>query len=135
MQADTTSSRISSMATSAISTSFTQQQDNFLVDTLALWKKWTLKLHVFNWEIFHLVPATFPEISRELLKKHDVLFASRPITMATEYSSGGFITTTLINLRNCNTQVFVDSPSIKSFINLWVKRSKRVVKIHVLVFN
>ena len=40
--------------------------------------------------------------------------------------------------RHCNTRVFKDtsySKSIKSFIKLWVKWSKRVVKIHVLVSN
>ncbi|KAJ9699127.1 hypothetical protein PVL29_007959 [Vitis rotundifolia] len=43
----------------------------------------------------HVIPVTSPEISREFLKKHDAVFASRPITMATEYSSGGFLTTAM----------------------------------------
>ena len=44
----------------------------------------------------HVIPVTSPEISREFLKKHDAVFASRPITMATEYSSGGFLTTAVV---------------------------------------
>lgn len=44
----------------------------------------------------HVIPVTSPEISREFLKKHDTVFASRPITMATEYSSGGFLTTAVV---------------------------------------
>ncbi|KAJ9699126.1 hypothetical protein PVL29_007958 [Vitis rotundifolia] len=43
----------------------------------------------------HVIPVTSQEISREFLKKHDAVFASRPITMATEYSSGGFLTTAM----------------------------------------
>ncbi|XP_026436593.1 isoleucine N-monooxygenase 2-like, partial [Papaver somniferum] len=39
----------------------------------------------------HVIPVTSPEIAREFLKKQDVIFASRPITMATEYSSRGFL--------------------------------------------
>ena len=44
----------------------------------------------------HVIPVTSPEISREFLKKHEAVFASRPITMATEYSSGGFLTTAVV---------------------------------------
>ncbi|OMP08425.1 hypothetical protein COLO4_06486 [Corchorus olitorius] len=39
----------------------------------------------------HVIPVTCPEIAREFLKKHDSVFASRPLTMATEYSSRGFL--------------------------------------------
>ncbi|WKA01384.1 hypothetical protein VitviT2T_019666 [Vitis vinifera] len=44
----------------------------------------------------HVIPVTSPEISREFLKKHDTVLASRPITMVTEYSSGGFLTTAVV---------------------------------------
>ena len=44
----------------------------------------------------HVIPVTSPEISKEFLKKHDAVFASRPITMASEYSSGGFLTTAVV---------------------------------------
>ncbi|OVA00032.1 Cytochrome P450 [Macleaya cordata] len=39
----------------------------------------------------HVIPVTSPEIAREFLKKQDAIFASRPITMGTEYSSRGFL--------------------------------------------
>ncbi|KAI3964954.1 hypothetical protein MKW92_048951 [Papaver armeniacum] len=39
----------------------------------------------------HIIPVTSPEIAREFLKKQDANFASRPITMGTEYSSRGFL--------------------------------------------
>ncbi|KAI3927706.1 hypothetical protein MKW92_007873 [Papaver armeniacum] len=62
--------------------------------------KWILGLmNEMNTEIacirlghVHVIPVTSPEIAREFLKKQDAVFASRPITMATEYSSRGFLT-------------------------------------------
>nr|DAD25787.1 TPA_asm: hypothetical protein HUJ06_027255 [Nelumbo nucifera] len=39
----------------------------------------------------HIIPVNCPEIAREFLKKQDALFASRPITMGTQYSSRGFL--------------------------------------------
>ncbi|XP_022746611.1 phenylalanine N-monooxygenase-like [Durio zibethinus] len=39
----------------------------------------------------HVIPVTSPEIAQEFLKKHDAVFASRPITMATDYASRGFL--------------------------------------------
>ncbi|OMO90061.1 Cytochrome P450 [Corchorus olitorius] len=39
----------------------------------------------------HVIPVTCPEIAREFLKKHDSVFASRPLTMATAYASSGFL--------------------------------------------
>ncbi|KAJ9698979.1 hypothetical protein PVL29_007849 [Vitis rotundifolia] len=44
----------------------------------------------------HVIPVISPEISREFLKKHDAIFASRPVTMASEYSSGGFLTIAVV---------------------------------------
>ncbi|XP_022891727.1 isoleucine N-monooxygenase 2-like [Olea europaea var. sylvestris] len=43
----------------------------------------------------HVIVVVSPELSREFLHKHDSLFMSRPITMATEYASQGFLTTGL----------------------------------------
>ncbi|OMO81610.1 Cytochrome P450 [Corchorus olitorius] len=40
----------------------------------------------------HVIPVTCPEIAREFLRKHDSVFASRPLTMATAYASSGFLT-------------------------------------------
>ncbi|OVA17283.1 Cytochrome P450 [Macleaya cordata] len=39
----------------------------------------------------HIIPVNSPEIAREFLKKQDAIFASRPLTMGTEYSSRGFL--------------------------------------------
>ncbi|KAK1285913.1 Tyrosine N-monooxygenase [Acorus calamus] len=39
----------------------------------------------------HIIPVTCPEIAREFLKRQDSTFASRPITMGTEYSSRNFL--------------------------------------------
>ncbi|XP_022764414.1 phenylalanine N-monooxygenase-like [Durio zibethinus] len=44
----------------------------------------------------HVIPVTSPEIAREFLKKHDSVFASRPVTMATEYSSRKFLTIAVV---------------------------------------
>ncbi|XP_002274698.2 tryptophan N-monooxygenase CYP79A68 [Vitis vinifera] len=43
----------------------------------------------------HVIPVISPEIAREFLKKHDAVFASRPITMASHHLSRGFLTTAL----------------------------------------
>lgn len=39
----------------------------------------------------YVIPVTCPEIAREFLKKHDAVFANRPQTMGTEYSSRGYL--------------------------------------------
>lgn len=39
----------------------------------------------------HVIPVTSPAIAREFLKKQDSCFASRPLTMGTEYSSRGYL--------------------------------------------
>ncbi|XP_042504321.1 tryptophan N-monooxygenase CYP79A68-like [Macadamia integrifolia] len=39
----------------------------------------------------HVIPVTCPDLAREFLKKYDSVFASRPISMGTEYSSRGFL--------------------------------------------
>ncbi|GMI90027.1 cytochrome p450 79a2 [Hibiscus trionum] len=44
----------------------------------------------------HVISVTSPEIAREFLRKNDSVFASRPITMATEYSSRGFLTIAVV---------------------------------------
>uniref|UniRef100_F6HC40 Phenylalanine N-monooxygenase n=1 Tax=Vitis vinifera TaxID=29760 RepID=F6HC40_VITVI len=43
----------------------------------------------------HVIPVISPEIAREILKEHDAVFASRPITMASHHLSRGFLTTAL----------------------------------------
>ncbi|KAK6271537.1 hypothetical protein POUND7_008635 [Theobroma cacao] len=44
----------------------------------------------------HVIPVTSPEIAREFLKKYDAVFASRPVTMATELVSRGYLSTALV---------------------------------------
>ena len=39
----------------------------------------------------HIIPVTSPEISREFLKTHDAVFASRLNTIVSEFSSRGFL--------------------------------------------
>ncbi|KAL6139478.1 hypothetical protein ACLB2K_057782 [Fragaria x ananassa] len=44
----------------------------------------------------HVIAVKSPEIAREFLKKHDAIFASRPVTMATHLLSSGYLTTGVI---------------------------------------
>ncbi|GMN59752.1 hypothetical protein TIFTF001_028844 [Ficus carica] len=44
----------------------------------------------------HVIAVSSPEIAREFLKKHDAVFASRPVTMATRILSHGFIATVVV---------------------------------------
>ncbi|KAL5722853.1 phenylalanine N-monooxygenase [Ranunculus cassubicifolius] len=44
----------------------------------------------------HVIPVKCPIIAREFLKKQDSVFASRPITMGTEYSSQGFLSVAVV---------------------------------------
>ncbi|KAF8018601.1 hypothetical protein BT93_H3482 [Corymbia citriodora subsp. variegata] len=40
----------------------------------------------------HVIPVTDPKIAQEFLKKHDATFASRPVSMAAQAFSGGYMT-------------------------------------------
>ncbi|KAL1193492.1 Phenylalanine N-monooxygenase [Cardamine amara subsp. amara] len=40
----------------------------------------------------HVIPITSPRLAREILKKQDSIFATRPLTMGTEYCSRGYLT-------------------------------------------
>jgi phenylalanine N-monooxygenase len=44
----------------------------------------------------HVIPMTSSEIAREFLKQYNSIFVSRPLTMATEYSTCGFKTIALV---------------------------------------
>lgn len=39
----------------------------------------------------HVIPVISPELSREFLKKHDALFASRPVYMTAKLTSNGYL--------------------------------------------
>ncbi|KAH1129178.1 hypothetical protein J1N35_000556 [Gossypium stocksii] len=43
----------------------------------------------------HVIPVTCPEISLQIMRKKDAIFASRPLTMATDVLSKGHLTTIL----------------------------------------
>jgi len=43
----------------------------------------------------HVILVSSPEIAREILKKQDFVFASRPITWSTEYLTGGYLSAAL----------------------------------------
>ncbi|XP_042478899.1 phenylalanine N-monooxygenase-like [Macadamia integrifolia] len=58
---------------------------------LGLMKEMNTEIACFRFGDVHVIPVTCPEIAREFLKKQDSTFASRPITMGTEYSSRGFL--------------------------------------------
>jgi isoleucine N-monooxygenase len=44
----------------------------------------------------HVIPVTCPSIAREFLRKHDADFASRPISLASEIISNGYMTSILV---------------------------------------
>ncbi|GAU18637.1 hypothetical protein TSUD_124700 [Trifolium subterraneum] len=44
----------------------------------------------------HVIPVTCPTIAREFLRKHDADFASRPISMASNVISNGYLTSVLV---------------------------------------
>ncbi|KAH9670386.1 Phenylalanine N-monooxygenase [Citrus sinensis] len=46
----------------------------------------------------HVIPVTSPEIALEALKDNDSTFATRPLTMGTEYSSRGFLSIAVVPL-------------------------------------
>ncbi|XP_042495919.1 tryptophan N-monooxygenase CYP79A68-like [Macadamia integrifolia] len=58
---------------------------------LGLMKEMNTEIACFRFGDVHVIPVICPEIAKEFLKKQDATFASRPITMATEYSSRGFL--------------------------------------------
>lgn len=58
---------------------------------LALMKEMNTSIACIRLGNTHIIPVTCPEIGREFLKRQDAVFASRPLTMGTEYSSRGFL--------------------------------------------
>ncbi|KAK9192498.1 hypothetical protein WN944_003190 [Citrus x changshan-huyou] len=46
----------------------------------------------------HIIPVTSPKIALEVLKDNDSTFATRPLTMGTEYSSRGFLSIAVVPL-------------------------------------
>ncbi|RWR80494.1 Cytochrome P450 [Cinnamomum micranthum f. kanehirae] len=58
---------------------------------LGLMKEMNTEIACIKLGNVHVIPVTCPEIGREFLKKQDAIFASRPLTMGTEYSSRKFL--------------------------------------------
>ncbi|XP_043693876.1 phenylalanine N-monooxygenase-like isoform X1 [Telopea speciosissima] len=58
---------------------------------LGFMKEMNTEIACIRFSDVHVIPVTCPKIAREFLKKHDSSFASRPLTMGTEYSSRGFL--------------------------------------------
>lgn len=58
---------------------------------LALMKEMDTHIACVRVGAVHIVPVTCPELGREFLKKQDAVFADRPLTMGTHYSSRGFL--------------------------------------------
>ncbi|KAG9445467.1 hypothetical protein H6P81_016807 [Aristolochia fimbriata] len=58
---------------------------------LSAMKEMNANIACFRLGNVHVVPVTCPEIAREFLKKNDAAFATRPLTMGTEYSSRGYL--------------------------------------------
>ncbi|XP_035548265.1 tryptophan N-monooxygenase CYP79A68-like isoform X2 [Juglans regia] len=44
----------------------------------------------------HVIPVTSPELAREFLKKHDIVFASRPLFLSSKYATRGFKSIALV---------------------------------------
>ncbi|CAM0877272.1 unnamed protein product [Alopecurus aequalis] len=64
----------------------------------------------------HVIPITCPRIAREVLKKHDEIFASRPVTFASCVAGGGYMEAVLspfgaqsIKMRRVLTSVIVST--------------------------
>ena len=49
-------------------------------------------------ENVHVITVTCPDISRQFLKKQDAVFASRPVSMSTDVTTKGYLTTALVPL-------------------------------------
>ncbi|KAJ4942665.1 hypothetical protein NE237_016365 [Protea cynaroides] len=64
------------------------------MDTWA-YERMNTEIACFRFGDVHVIPVTCPEIAREFLKKQDATFMSTPFTMGTEYTSCGFLSTTV----------------------------------------
>ncbi|KAK7290340.1 hypothetical protein RIF29_04679 [Crotalaria pallida] len=58
-----------------------------------LMKEMNTEIACFRLGNVHVIPVTCPSIAREFLRKNDVAFASRPITIATDIIGSGYVAT------------------------------------------
>nr|KJB60208.1 hypothetical protein B456_009G293900 [Gossypium raimondii] len=87
----------------------------------------------------HVISVTSPEIAREFLKKHDAVFASRPVTMATEYSSRGFLTIAVVpwgdqwkKMRKVMASEIMTAARLRSLLD---KRTEEVDNLVRFIYN
>ncbi|WRX12842.1 Cytochrome P450 - like 10 [Theobroma cacao] len=83
----------------------------------------------------HVVAVTSPAIAREFLKKYDSVFASRPVTMATEYSSRRFLTIAVVpwgdqwkKMRRVVTCEIVSSSKLHSLLENRTEEADNLVR-------
>ncbi|CAM0877270.1 unnamed protein product [Alopecurus aequalis] len=87
----------------------------------------------------HVIPITCPRIAREVLKKHDEIFASRPVTFASCVVGGGYMEAVLspfgaqsIKMRRVLTSVIVSTSCHK-----WLhdKRAEEADNFTLYMYN
>ncbi|KAG4192988.1 hypothetical protein ERO13_A07G192700v2 [Gossypium hirsutum] len=87
----------------------------------------------------HVIPITCPEISLQFLRKQDVIFASRPLTMSTDVLSKGYLSATLSPLgdqwRKMNRVMVSEMLSQKRHRWLHEKRVEEADNLVRYVFN
>ncbi|KAJ4720229.1 Cytochrome P450 [Melia azedarach] len=87
----------------------------------------------------HVIPITSPEIALEVVKDKDSVFASRPVTMATEYSSCGFLTIAVVprgeqwkKMRKVVTSDIMNSVRLQSLL---AKRREEADNVVRFIYN
>ncbi|EOY20105.1 Cytochrome p450 79a2, putative [Theobroma cacao] len=83
----------------------------------------------------HVVAVTSPVIAPEFLKKNDSVFASRPVTMATEYSSRRFLTIAVVpwgdqwkKMRKVVTCDIVSASKLRSLLENRIEEADNLVR-------
>ncbi|KAH7671809.1 Cytochrome P450 protein [Dioscorea alata] len=83
----------------------------------------------------HVVVVNLLEIAREFLKKNDAIFASRPITMATEYSGRGFLSAVIApwgdqwkKMRRVIASEVINHKRLQSMAKLRVEEADNLVR-------
>ncbi|XP_041014058.1 tryptophan N-monooxygenase CYP79A68-like [Juglans microcarpa x Juglans regia] len=87
----------------------------------------------------HVIPVTSPELAREFLKKHDIVFASRPLSMSTKYASRGFKSTALVpwgdqwkKMRKLVVSQIINSTTTRWLLN---KRTEEADNLVRFIYN
>ncbi|XP_041013559.1 tryptophan N-monooxygenase CYP79A68-like [Juglans microcarpa x Juglans regia] len=87
----------------------------------------------------HVIPVTSPELAREFLKKHDIVFASRPLFLSNKYATRGFKSTALVPWGNQwkKMKKLVASEIINSKTTRWLlnKRTEEADNLVRFIYN